>query len=91
MHGLNNLILYTESGLKAHRLSDVADKLKSFFWSNFCDWYLEMDKNLGRSDENNRVLAYAFTTLIKLLHPYLPFLTEKIWSFFDQSKMLGNT
>ena len=89
LHGLNNLILYTQSGLKAHRLSDVVDNLKSFFWSNFCDWYLEMDKNSERSEEDNQVLAYTFTTLIKLLHPFLPFVTEKLWGFFGQSQVLA--
>ncbi len=89
LHGLNNLILYTQAGLNTHRLSDVADNLKSFFWSNFCDWYLEMYKNSERSLEDNQVLAYAFTTLLKLLHPFLPFVTEKLWGFFDQSKILA--
>jgi len=47
-----------------------------------------MDKNQERTDEDNQVLAYAFTTLLKLLHPYVPFVTEALWGKFQQSKML---
>jgi len=69
-------------------LSDVADNLKNFFWGDFCDWYLEMDKNPQRSAEDNQVLAYAFSSLIKLLHPYVPFVTEALWGQFKQPEML---
>ena len=88
LHGLNDLIQSAQAGLESHRLSDVVDNLKSFFWGDFCDWYLEMDKNPERTDEDNQVLAYAFTTLIKLLHPYVPFVTEALWGQFRQPKML---
>ena len=54
----------------------------------FCDWYLEMDKKPERSPEDNQVLAYAYTTLLKLLHPYVPFVTEALWSQFGQERML---
>ena len=88
LHGLNNLIIKTQSGLEGNRLSEVLDNLKSFFWGDFCDWYLEMDKIPTRSPESNQVLAYTFTTLIKLLHPFVPFVTEALWAGFKQPKML---
>ncbi len=89
LHGLNDLIQDTQSRLESHRLSDVADNLKSFFWGDFCDWYLEMDKNSNRTKEDNQVIAFAFTTLIKMLHLYVPFVTEALWREFQQSKMLA--
>ena len=89
LHGLNNLIQDTQSRLESHRLSDVADNLKSFFWRDFCDWYLEMDKNPNRTNEDNQVIAFAFTTLIKMLHLYVPFVTEALWREFHQPKMLA--
>ena len=89
LHGLNDLIKDTQSRLESHRLSDVADNLKSFFWGNFCDWYLEMDKNPNRTLEDNQVIAFAFTTLIKMLHLYVPFVTEALWREFKQPKMLA--
>jgi valyl-tRNA synthetase len=89
LHGLNDLIGNTQSGLESHRLSEVVDNLKNFFWGDFCDWYLEMDKNPQRSTEDNQVLAYGFATLIKLLHPYVPFVTEALWVKFQQPEMLA--
>ena len=89
LHGLNNLIKDTQFRLESHRLSDVADNLKSFFWGDFCDWYLEMDKNPNRTLEDNQVIAFAFTTLIKMLHLYVPFVTEALWREFQQPKMLA--
>ena len=89
LHGLNVLISSTQANLETHRLSDVVDDLKSFFWGDFCDWYLEMDKNPHRSTEDNQVLSYSFSTLIKLLHPYVPFVTEALWGQFHQPKMLA--
>ena len=86
---MNNLIQDTQSRLESHRLSDVADNLKSFFWGDFCDWYLEMDKNPNRTNEDNQVIAFAFTTLIKMLHLYVPFVTEALWREFQQPKMLA--
>ncbi len=89
LHGLNNLIQDTQARLESHRLSDVADNLKSFFWGDFCDWYLEMDKKQNRTDEDNQVLAFSFITLIKILHLYVPFVTEALWKEFQQPEMLA--
>jgi valyl-tRNA synthetase len=89
LHGLNDLIRRSQTGLEAHRLSDVVDSLRSFFWGEFCDWYLEMDKKPERTDEDNQVLAYSYSTLLKLMHPYVPFVTEALWEQFKQPKMLA--
>ena len=89
LHGLNDLIMDSQAGLEAHRLSDVLDSLRSFFWGEFCDWYLEMDKNPNRTEEDNQVLFYCFSTLLKLMHPYVPFVTEALWERFQQPKMLA--
>ena len=89
LHGLNDLIRRSQTGLEAHRISDVVDSLRSFFWGEFCDWYLEMDKKLDRTDEDNQVLAYSYSTLLKLMHPYVPFVTEALWEQFKQPKMLA--
>jgi len=88
LHGLNRLVQDVQESLTSYRLSDVIDNLRNFFWGEFCDWHLEMDKKPERSPEDNQVLAYAYTTLLKLLHPYVPFVTEALWSQFGQNKML---
>jgi len=89
LHELDLLIGKTRQGLEAFRLSEVIDNLRSFFWGTFCDWYLEMDKRPDRNEEDNRVLAYAFSTQLKLLHPYVPFVTEALWENLGQDKMLA--
>ncbi len=89
LHELDLLIGKTRQGLEAFRLSEVIDNLRSFFWGTFCDWYLEMDKRPDRNEEDNRVLAYALSTQLKLLHPYVPFVTEALWENLGQDKMLA--
>ena len=89
LNELDLLIEKTQQGLDAFRLSEVIDNLRSFFWGTFCDWYLEMDKRPDRNEEDNRVLAYALSTQIKLLHPYVPFVTEALWENLGQDKMLA--
>jgi valyl-tRNA synthetase len=89
LHELDLLIGKTLQGLEAFRLSEVIDNLRSFFWGTFCDWYLEMDKRPDRNEEDNRVLAYALSTQLKLLHPYIPFVTEALWENLGQDKMLA--
>ena len=88
LHRLNQLIENVQSSLVKFRLADVTENLRSFFWGDFCDWYLEMDKKPEHSPEDYQVLAYAFTTLLKLLHPYLPFVTEALWEHLNQPKLL---
>ncbi|MFL2748172.1 MAG: valine--tRNA ligase [bacterium] len=89
LHELDLLIGKTRQGFEAFRLSEVIDNLRSFFWGTFCDWYLEMDKRPDRNEEDNRVLAYALSTQLKLLHPYVPFVTEALWENLGQDKMLA--
>jgi valyl-tRNA synthetase len=88
LHGLNRLVQDVQDSLLAYRLSEVIDSLRGFFWGEFCDWHLEMDKKPEHHLEDNQVLAYAYTTLLKLLHPYVPFVTEALWSQFGQDRML---
>jgi len=89
LHELDLLIQKTRQGLEAFRLSEVIDNLRSFFWGKFCDWYLEMDKRPDRGEEDNRVLAYALSIQLKLLHPYIPFVTEALWENLGQKTMLA--
>lgn len=76
MHALVQLQNDVTSGLKGYRLSEVGERLYSFVWDFFCDWYLELSKghaNLG-------VLVHTLRGILVLLHPYCPFVTEEIWA-----------
>ena len=88
LHRLNELIFSAQKSLESFRLSGVIENLRTFLWGDFCDWYLEMSKKEQRTDEDNQVLAYTYTTLLKLFHPYMPFVTEALWEKFNASEML---
>ena len=65
----------------------AATKLYDFVWSTFCDWYIEMAKQglYGEADEakntTREVLCYVLTGMLKLLHPYMPFITEEVYGY----------
>jgi valyl-tRNA synthetase len=71
--------------LEKYRLQDGALAIYDFVWSNFCDWYLEYAKQdlYGTDDARRRqilsVMTDVFAKALKLLHPYMPFLTEELW------------
>ena len=72
--------------LRAYRFNDAAGAIYHFVWNELCDWYLEMAKlALYRPDEPARRLAAQHTlvvvleTTLRLLHPFMPFITEEIW------------
>jgi valyl-tRNA synthetase len=66
------------------RFSPAALELYGAFWSELCDWYLELAKPRLYEEDNadvSRVLLWALERTLKLLHPVMPFVTEEIWSF----------
>ena len=71
-----------DAAVEAYRFNEFADTLYHFMWDDFCDWYLEIAKvriNAGQSDAK-AVLAHCLDTLLRLLHPICPFVTEAIWA-----------
>ena len=72
--------------LRAYRIGDAAKDIYDFTWKEFCDWYLEMAKpRLYAGPQGPDALAVryvthtVFSTVIRLLHPFMPFLTEELW------------
>jgi valyl-tRNA synthetase len=70
--------------LEQYRLNESVEKLYHYFWSSFCDWFLEASKpSLLENNEQKQtslsVLVYAFEGVLRLLHPVIPFLTEELW------------
>ncbi len=76
LSSLQSLIEDVTQGLAAYRLSEAGERLYSFVWDYFCDWYLELSKG----ESNPAVLVHALRTIVHLLHPYCPFVTEEIWA-----------
>ncbi len=75
------------SALGAYRFNDAAAAVYRFIWDVFCDWYIELAKPVlqGASseaqDETRQVAAVVLDDILKLLHPFMPFITEEIWGF----------
>ena len=80
---LSTVTQQVTNALAEYRFADAARTLYDFAWDEFCSFYVEMVK--GRlQDERNRVdgsavLAHTLDTLLRLLHPMIPFLTEEVW------------
>ena len=71
---------------------EVANQLYHFTWHTFCDWYIELSKNLLDSDDYRKETIYTFhlifNSLLQLLHPIIPFITEKLWSKNNNSVLM---
>ena len=71
---------------------EVANQLYHFTWHSFCDWYIELSKNLLDSDKYREETTYTFhlifNSLLQLLHPIIPFITEKLWSFNNKNILM---
>ncbi len=72
----------------SYQFSEAQKSIYDFFWTEFCDWYLEMIKiRLRNPGEKDAVLTlvYILQGVIRLLHPFMPFITEKIWQLLMKS------
>ena len=85
---LNSLIGEVNDNFDRFELGIAAQKIYDFIWDTFCDWYIELTKpRLSEGDENaQRVLLYVLTDILKLLHPFMPFITEEIYQALPHEK-----
>ena len=82
---LNTLIREVTDNLEAYELGVASAKIYDFIWDTYCDWYIELTKaRLYGEDEKSKlaaqkVLVYVLDQFLRLLHPFMPFITEEIW------------
>ena len=82
---LNSTAKDVHQALEAFRFNDAATTLYKFIWNEFCDWYIELSKSRLNSDNvdekhaSQNVLVHVLEATLKLLHPFMPFITEEIW------------
>ena len=79
---LNRTIEDVNQSLESFELGDAQQKLYDFIWNDFCDWYIEMAKIRLRSGAEPSplpTLAHVLERTLRLLHPFMPFITEEIW------------
>ncbi len=87
----NDLIKAVTESLQKYELGLAVQKLYDFIWDVFCDWYIELAKiRLNGDDEKAKktakaVLVYVMSNTLKLLHPFMPFITEEIWQTLPHS------
>ncbi len=80
----NRLVKEVNANLDKFELGVAAQKVYDFVWDVFCDWYIEITKSRlnegGEASLNaQKVLVYVMANILKLLHPFMPFITEEIW------------
>jgi valyl-tRNA synthetase len=78
---LEQLETDVDSLLRAYQLGEAARQIEDFLWNEFCDWYIEFAKvRLNANDLlPQRVLAHVLDRGLRLLHPFMPFVTEELW------------
>ena len=82
---LNTLISEVTENLERYELGIAVQKVYDFLWDTYCDWYIELTKArlYGENPESKetaiRVLVYVLDQTLRLLHPFMPFITEEIW------------
>ena len=82
---LNTLIAEVTENLEKYELGIAVQKVYDFIWDTYCDWYIELTKARLYSEDEGRkqtalsVLTYVLDQILRLLHPFMPFITEEIW------------
>ena len=89
------------TAIENYRFNDAASSIYQFIWNTYCDWYVELSKPIFSSgtdaeiEETRAVTAWVLDEMMKLLHPFMPFMTEELWQRLgeqgrDRSTMLIN-
>lgn len=81
---LNTVIDEVTNHLDKFEFSQAGEKLRVFTWDEFADWYIEINK----IQPNNLLLVNCYLLLLKLWHPFMPFVTEELWSNFNNNLLM---
>ncbi|MGQ9904559.1 MAG: class I tRNA ligase family protein, partial [Anaerolineae bacterium] len=79
----NQVIAETRRLMDDYQYGEAGKLLYEFVWSDFCDWYIELSK-LSRSPETIVTLVWTTDVILRLLHPFMPFVTEELWQHLKQ-------
>jgi len=86
LHRLNEAVKTVDGAMASYRFDDMAHAVYEYFWNDYCDWYVEAAKiglygeDEGEKNRTASMLIHVLKESLKLLHPFLPFITEEIWS-----------
>ncbi|MFM8551686.1 MAG: valine--tRNA ligase, partial [Nitrospiraceae bacterium] len=85
MSRLNHTIQAVNGSLEQYRFDQAASQIYQFIWHEYCDWYLELvkpaiqNKDSAEAARTRQTLVESFDTLLRLLHPFMPFISEEVW------------
>ena len=89
---LNRAIKNYNKQINRFHFNEAAKVLYDYIWNDFCDWYIEIAKiRFYSEDKNSKLITYdvcitSIRKILPLLHPYTPFITEELWSFFKSER-----
>ena len=93
---LNETIEQIDGAYLEYRFNEVAQRLYDFFWRDYCDWFVEAAKTeIFAEDESRKrstlaVMDVVLSAILRLLHPFMPYVTEELWSLLGFSTGKGN-
>ena len=88
MHNLDAAVKNVSNFLNNYEFSLAVEELQNFTWNKFADWYLEAAKIEKGKEE---ILIYVLKNILKLWHPFAPFVTEAIWQEFNEDSLPAQT
>ena len=78
LNKLNNLVKNVRVHMEKYDFNVVGAEIYSFVWDDFCDWYIELSK-FNMNNTTQSILCYVLSDILKLLHPFMPYVTEEIY------------
>jgi len=84
---MRNLVLAVSEDLENYHFSQAGERLREFTWDDLADWYLETSK-FEKNSSKNQILSIILNDLLKLWHPFMPFVTETIWQEAGNKNLL---
>src|SRR5438105_5957227 len=85
-YGTTNAKREVTEAIEGYRFNDAANAIYRFVWNVYCDWYIELAKPMllgeegAAKSETRAMVAWARDEILKLLHPFMPFITEELWA-----------